>query len=330
MVQTIDCSLYELRRLNKVAKKKEVLFCDYFDEWIEIYKVGAIAKITLDKYYNVAKQLRDICPKLFITDFDRREYQRIINVYAESHEKQTVKDFHHHVKACIKDLFHDGLIKKDPTYRAVLKGAEPTRTKKQKYLQKEELTKLLQSLDTSKIGYGWFVMLIAKTGMRYSEALAITPADFDWTNQTVMIEKTWDYKDNTGFSKTKTTSSIRTIKIDWQIVGQFKPLLKDLAENEPVFIKKLKDGTYQRQFNSTINNFLVSKCRAVGITEISLHALRHTHASILLAEGVSIHTISARLGHADIGVTQETYAHVLDELQKKDDQKMLSVLMQIA
>ncbi|PSI13076.1 site-specific integrase, partial [Listeria monocytogenes] len=41
-------------------------------------------------------------------------------------------------------------------------------------------------------------------------------------------------------------------------------------------------------------------------------------------------TISARLGHADVGVTQETYAHVLDELQKKDDQKMLSVLMQIA
>ncbi|EHQ5111080.1 site-specific integrase, partial [Listeria monocytogenes] len=48
------------------------------------------------------------------------------------------------------------------------------------------------------------------------------------------------------------------------------------------------------------------------------------------AEGVSVHTISARLGHADVGVTQETYAHVLDELQKKDDQKMLSVLMQIA
>lgn len=311
-------------------KQKEILFCDYFEEWVEVYKVGAIAKITLAKYYNAAKQLRDICPKLFISDFDRREYQRIINIYAETHEKQTVKDFHHHVKACIKDLFHDGLIDKDPTYRVVIKGAEPTRAKKRKFLQKEELSKLLQSLDTNEIGFGWFVMLVAKTGMRYAEALAITPADFDWTAQTISINKTWDYKYNKGFAKTKTSSSVRTIKIDWQIVGQFKPLIKDFPENEPIFVEKFEDGTYKRQFNSTINNFLAAKCKEIGITQISFHALRHTHASVLLAEGVSIHTISARLGHADVGVTQETYAHVLDELQKKDDQKMLSVLMQIA
>jgi len=50
----------------------------------------------------------------------------------------------------------------------------------------------------------------------------------------------------------------------------------------------------------------------------------------LLAEGVSINTISARLGHADVGVTQDTYSHILDELKKKDDEKMMSVLMQIA
>ncbi|TDR50159.1 phage integrase family protein, partial [Listeria rocourtiae] len=321
--------LLDWRRME-LAKKKGILFCDYYDEWIEVYKVGAIAKITLDKYYNVAKQLREICPKLFISDFDRREYQRIINEYAKTHEKQTTTDFHHHVKACIKDLFHDGLVDKDPTYRVVIKGSEPKRTKKRKFLQKEELAKLLQSLDTSKVGFDWFVMLIAKTGMRYAEALAVTPNDFDWVNQTITINKTWDYKGNTGFSKTKTTSSVRTIKIDWQIVGQFKPLIKDFADEEPIFVNKLEDGTYQRQFNSTINNFLVAKCKAVGITEISLHALRHTHASVLLAEGVSIHTISARLGHADVSVTQETYAHILDELQKKDDQKMLSVLMQIA
>ncbi|WP_441328017.1 tyrosine-type recombinase/integrase [Listeria monocytogenes] len=112
-------------------------------------------------------------------------------------------------------------------------------------------------------------------------------------------------------------SSVRTIKIDWQIVGQFKPLIKDFPEDEPIFVEKFGDGTYKRQFNSTINNFLAAKCKETGITQISFHALRHTHASVLLAEGVSIHTISARLGHAD-------------ELQKKDDQKMLSVLMQIA
>ncbi|EAG8276874.1 site-specific integrase [Listeria monocytogenes] len=310
-------------------KKKEILFCDYFEEWIETYKVGAIADVTLKKYYQVAKVLREICPKLFISDFDRREYQRIINEYAKTHEKQTTIDFHHHVKSCIKDLFHDRLIEVDPTYKTVLKGSAPTREKKKKFLQIDELKKLISLLDLSQIGTDWLVMIVAKTGIRYAEALALTPSDFDWENQTVTVNKTWNYKQNAGFAKTKSSSSIRTIKIDWQIVGQFKPLVSNLHDTEPIFVGKLENGTYKRQFNSTVNSFLSAKCKAAGITAISLHALRHTHASVLLAEGVSIHTISARLGHADVGVTQTTYAHVLDELQKKDDQKMMSVLMQI-
>lgn len=181
------------------------------------------------------------------------------------------------------------------------------------------------------INNDWLLLLIAKTGIRFSEALAITPQDFDWQANTLTINKTWDYKSTRGgFKSTKTTGSIRTIKIDWQIVGQFKPLIQNLSIDEPIFVAKLDNGSYKRWFNSTLNNQLASKCKALGITEISCHGLRHTHASILLAEGVSIHTISSRLGHADVGVTQETYAHVLDELQKKDDQKMMSVLMQIA
>ncbi|WP_446499857.1 site-specific integrase [Listeria booriae] len=313
-----------------MAKKKEILFCDYYEEWVDTYKAGAIEDVTLKKYYMAARHIRNICPKLLMSDFSRRDYQKIMNEYGKTHEKQTAKDFHHHLKAAIRDAYHDGVLSSDPTYRAVIKGKEPAK-KKVKFLQKEELTKLLQSLNLSSgINRDWFILLVAKTGMRYAECLGITPADFDWTENTLSINKTWDYKSGSGFSKTKTDSSIRKIKLDWQIIGQFKPLLEKLPATEPIFIEKLEKGMYKREFNSTINNLLLRKCKDLGITEISLHALRHTHASVLLAEGVSIHTISNRLGHADVGVTQSTYAHVLDELQKKDDQKMLSVLMQIA
>lgn len=313
-----------------MAKKKEILFCDYFENWIETYKVGAITDVTLAKYYMAARHLRNICPKLFMSDFDRGEYQKIINEFAKTHEKQTTTDFHHQVKGCIMDAFHDGLLERDPTYRAVIKGKEP-REKRKKFLQKDELTKLIHSLDlTQGINRDWFILLLAKTGMRFAEGIAITPADFDWATNQLTINKTWDYKTNKGFKKTKTESSVRKIVLDWQIIGLFKPLIENLDPNEPIFVEKFSNGTYKAQFNSTYNIYLVSKCKALGIPEISLHALRHTHASVLLAEGVSIHTISARLGHANVGVTQETYAHVLDDLKKKDDQKMMSVLMQIA
>lgn len=313
-----------------MARKKKILFCDFFEEWIETYKSGAVEYVTLKKYYNSLGHLKKICPDLSMSKLDRKAYQQILNEFAKTHEKQTTMDFHHQIKGCLLDAFHDGDLAVDPTYRAVIKGKKP-RKKKLKFLQKEELQQLLHSLDLSHANsHDWLIMLIAKTGMRYSEALALTPADFDFTAGTLSITKTWDYKYGTGFKKTKTASSIRTIAIDWQIRGQFQPLIANLPENDPIFVEKIGANSYKRQFNSTANHFLLSKCRKLQITEISIHALRHTHASVLLAEGVSIHTISARLGHSNVGVTQETYTHVLNELQRKDDQKMMAALMQIA
>lgn len=315
-----------------MARKKEIIFCDYYDDWIDTYKDGLVAEVTLKKYHMTAKVLREMVPKLFVSDLDRRAYQNILNEYAKTREKQTVTDFHHQVKACIKDMFHDGLLERDPTYRAIIKGKVPTEKKKQKYLQVDELKKLIASLDlASGINRDWFILIVAKTGLRFAEALALTPADFDFENNILTIDKTWDYKSVTGgFKTTKTAKSVRRIAIDWQIVGQFRPIITSLPEDEPIFVEKNEDGAYKRIFNSTYNKWLSQKCKEANITEISIHSLRHTHASVLLAAGVSINSISDRLGHADVGVTQETYAHVLDELKAKDEQKMMATLMQIA
>lgn len=313
-------------------RKKYILLADYFEEWVETYKDGHVAEVTLQKYLITERTLREIAPKLFLDELDRREYQGIINEYAKTREKQTVMDFHHQVKACLRDAFHDGIIERDPTYRAVMKGMEPKRKKAKKFLQTDELRELLQSLELGEgVNDDWMILIAAKTGLRYAELLGLTPKDFDFVDNTLTVNKTWDYKKTSGgFKMTKTTFSVREIGIDWQIVGQFRPILEGLPEKEPIFVRKLEDGSYQRQFNSTINNVLRRKCKELKIPVITMHSLRHTHASVLLAAGVSIHSISKRLGHADVGITQETYAHVLDELQEKDNQIIVNTLMQIA
>ena len=314
-------------------KKSNELFADYYDEWIDVYKDGAVSDVTLKKYYITAKNLRLILPDTKIKDLDRRTYQHLINIYGKTHERQTVIDFHHQVKSCIKDMFYDGLIDKDPTYKAVIKGLQrgETRKRKHKYLEVDELRKLLQSLDLSYLNDDWFICITAKNGLRFAEALALTPNDFDWVNNTLTINKTWNYKTGKGgFKTTKTITSNRTIAIDWQIVGQFKPLIQDLPVDEPIFVPKDENGMYKKMYNSTFNAKLNKKCIKLKITPISLHGLRHTHASVLLANGVSIQSISDRLGHSDVSITQETYAHVLEELRQKDNQKMMQTLMSIS
>ena len=148
--------------------------------------------------------------------------------------------------------------------------------------------------------------------MRFSEALALTPKDFDLSHQMLSVSKTWDYKGKGGFLPTKNKSSVRKIQIDWQIVVQFSELLKGLPEDKPIFVTK------KRVYNSTVNDILARHCRVLEIPVISIHGLRHTHASVLLFAGVSIGSVARRLGHASMTTTQKTYLHIIHELENQD------------
>lgn len=247
------------------------LFCDYYRQWIDVYKKGAIRDATMSKYLMTQKWVVRLAPKLKVSELTRTVYQQLLNDYAKEHERQTTLDFHHQLKGAILDAVDEGLIARDPTRKAIIKG-KPPRVKKIKYLNQFELHTLIAHLDIKdKPNWDWFILLVAKTGMRFSEALAITPADFDFARQTLSISKTWDYKGDGGFLPTKNKSSVRKIQIDWQIVVKFSELIKNMPEDEPIFVGK------DKIYNSTVNDVLTRHCKACGISVISIHGLRHPY-----------------------------------------------------
>lgn len=291
--------------------RKNTLFYQYYEEWIKVYKEGAIRKVTMDKYLLTLTWLKRLVPNLSVNELNRITYQQLLNDYAETHERQSTMDFHHQLKAAILDAVDERLIDRDPTRKAIIKGKTP-RNKKIKYLNQFELHKLISDLNlNSGINNDWLILLIAKTGMRFSEALAITPRDFDLPHQMISINKTWNYKEKGGFMPTKNKSSNRKIQLDWQTVIQFSELIKNLPEDEPIFVNK-------NIYNSTINDILERHCKKLNIPIISVHGLRHTHASILLFAGVSIASVAHRLGHSSMNTTQKTYLHVIQELENTD------------
>ena len=287
------------------------LFHEYYAKWITVYKKGAIRKVTMDKYLMTQKWLEKLIPDLRVCDMNRIAYQQLLNDYAEHHERQTTMDFHHQLKGAILDAVDEGLIDRDPTRKAIIKGRTPT-SKKVKYLNQFELHTLLTSLELkNEVNWDYFILLVAKTGMRFSEALALTPKDFDFSHQTLAINKTWDYKGKGGFQPTKNKSSIRKIQIDWQTVIQFSELVKGFPKDQPIFVKS-------NVYNSTVNDILGRYCERSNIPVISIHGLRHTHASLLLFAGVSIASVARRLGHSSMTTTQKTYLHIIQELENKD------------
>ena len=287
-------------------------FHEYYALWIGVYKEGAVRKVTMDKYRMTLAWLRRLAPELRLCDVSRVTYQQLLNDYALYHERQTTMDFHHQLKGAIMDAVDDGLIAKDPTRKAIIKGKTPV-PKKIKYLNQFELHTLLSGLNLNgELNWDWLILLIAKTGMRFSEAIALTPKDFDFAHQTLSISKTWDYKGDGGFMPTKNRSSVRKIQIDWQTVVQFSALVKGLSPDAPIFLIKNKI------YNSTVNDILARRCKRAKVPVISVHGLRHTHASLLLFSGVSIASVARRLGHSSMTTTQKTYLHIIQELENQD------------
>lgn len=296
----------------KNKEEKTELFCDYYAKWISVYKEGAIREVTLTKYKMTQRWLKKLAPDLKLSGLNRISYQQILNDYAINHERQTTMDFHHQLKGAILDAVDEGLIDRDPTRKAIIKGKAPSKNKKIKYLNQFELHTLISNLNlSSEINWDWFILLVAKTGLRFSEALALTPKDFDFAHQSISVNKTWNYKGEGGFMPTKNKSSVRKVQIDWQMVIQFSELIKGLSDDEPIFIK-------DKVYNSTVNDILSRHCRRANVPVISVHGLRHTHASILLFAGVSIASVARRLGHSSMNTTQKTYLHIIQELENRD------------
>lgn len=234
-------------------------------------------------------------------------------------------DFHHQLKCAILDAVDEGLIERDPTRKVIIKG-RPPKAKKVKYLNQFELHTLLNTLNLEpEINWDWFILLVAKTGMRFSEALALTPKDFDFPRQTLSVSKTWNYKGDGGFLPTKNQSSVRKIQMDWMTVIQFSRLVKKLPGDEPIFVK-----CGSKIYNSTVNDILERHCKKANVPVISVHGLRHTHASLLLFAGVSIASVARRLGHASMTTTQKTYLHIIQELESKDIDLVMRSLSELS
>lgn len=306
-----------------------MLFYRYFEKWITDYKIGNIRNVTLQKYYSHLKSLTEIAKDVRLDELNRATYQNIINKYAETHEIITTRDFHTHLKSCILDALDEDLIAKDPTKKVVIKenSLKEKKQKKQKYLSQFESQCLIRTLRLeNEINLDYLIFLLLKTGLRFSEAIALTPADFNYQKQSISISKTWNYKENAGFDLTKNKSSIREVCLDLQTFQKFTKIIQDIPSNEPIFMYGRKCYNLH---NSVLNDHLTQKCKEAKIPIIGVHGLRHTHASLLLASGVTVASVSKRLGHSNMATTQKVYLHIIKELENKDNALALAAMMNL-
>ena len=201
------------------------------------------------------------------------------------------------------------------------KDPEPVRARIQdKYLEAYQLKKLLNNMDDPV--WRAFTQFLALSGLRCGEAIALHKKDVDFENNVIHITKTFDPV-NKVVNTPKTLCSIRDIYMQPELVKVCRTINALMLRRQlmcgigrtDLFVFSQK-GTHINYY--TYNKYIKKYSVFYIKKEITPHVLRHTHASLLLENGVSIDAITRRLGHENSDITRKIYLHLTQKLDERD------------
>lgn len=325
-----------------------ITFSDYSQEWLNDY--GKDVKIsTLDLRTRMVDILMKKLGALKIKDINRKQYQTILDELGAKYSDNSLSIIHSTGKLVFKKAVEDEVIKRDPTEHTKITRKKKTVEELEeeelpKFMEKEELTSFLIAVNENMKhqDYAIFLML-AYTGMRIGELLALKWRDVSFEEQTVKITKTcYLPKHNTlnfVLLPPKTKSSKREIAIDPLIVSELKKhkFHQNSVKNHPASPFKDHDFIFTSErvlgypYNKSTIEYKMKKALLMSGNnhELSPHSLRHSHCSLLAEAGVGLTEIMERLGHEDDQLTKRVYLHVT-KTKRLDASNKFSALMENA
>lgn len=218
---------------------------------------------------------------------------------------------------------NQGYIKTNPCYGALYKK-DPSKAKKVKFLDKGQCQKLMSA--TSEYStFNTIIQFLLFTGLRIGECLALRWSDISFDDNTISINHTLSFADDKWFlSVPKTQTSFRTIKLSTyskelllrhkREQDKLKEMLGDAWVHPDIVFTSAIGNYYCRSFtNKQLKKILVDN----DLPALSVHALRHSNASLMINNGFDVKAISEHLGHCNTAITSDIYTHIFKEYKAK-------------
>lgn len=246
---------------------------------------------------------------------------------------KTISDHHKLISSILTKAVYWQVITSNPAERV-----EPPKVvqKESGSYSLEELDIMLDLLDKEPLKYQVMINIALYTGVRLGELAVLEWSDIDFDNKTLNISKQLQYLPDRGVfevDEAKSRSGNRNIYISDDLIT----LLQTYYEWQDELRQKMGDKWIEHNklftkengepiFPSTPSSWFRKFRRKHNLPDIPFHGIRHTHASVLLAENVDITSISKRLGHADINITLRRYGHEVKEKSREAADTMAQVL----
>ena len=245
---------------------------------------------------------------------------------------QTILHYHRLISVILQTAVEWQYIPANPAERV---KAPKANNQEAEYLDDKQAIRLLELLEGQPIYYKTAIQVLLFTGMRRGELLGLEWPDIDFDNQTITIQRSLQYLPEVGVFKdeTKTKSSHRVIKVPSSALASLRQyrtwqritfLKNGLSWNESCQVFVTQNGTPMHP--DTLTSWFGSFIKTTDLPQIHIHSLRHTNATLQIANGVSVTTVAGNLGHSNANTTTKVYAHAIQSAAAASAEMMDNLL----
>ncbi|MFF5994835.1 tyrosine-type recombinase/integrase [Lysinibacillus sp. KU-BSD001] len=321
---------------GSVDYSEKITYQEFMEEWLKLYRLKGNKETTVKHREYCLSLMGNHLGKLKIAELTSKQLQDTLNMlFDKGTAYYTLRGIKNALDMLFKYALETGLIESNPTTPLFVpkeksKLVDEIKDETAKlYLEPWELKKFLELADAHRnVLYRTMIYVIAFTGMRPGEALALKLKDVDLKNKKIHITKTvyakGSLRGDFELTPPKTKNAIRTIDIDDIVIEKIQYLLdykeqKDWISSEYLF----GDVDGIPPTIKILNQHIRRLGQKTGIEkQFRTYILRHTHISLLAEAGVDLQFIMGRVGHKNSKTTTQIYLHVTEGMRENAAQKM--------
>ncbi|PGT89191.1 site-specific integrase [Bacillus sp. AFS040349] len=331
--------------LTTDPQQSQITFEKLANEWLETHKRNTKNSAFRSNQYHI-KRFGKYIAKIPVRNITKKAYQNVIDQMSnDGYSYNTIYSAHSVAKKIFKQAIAWDIIKSSPADMVVLpkqtltiEEIESDQTAEQ-YLEREELKSFLNIVDKHGLPSDDAIFtILAFTGMRIGELLALKWKDIDFNSKEINVTKTIynidGKKDEYQLLPPKTKKSIRKISIDDHLIkllNRQKNLINEQkmrvrnSWHDEDFVITREDGypmspRFVHYRIKRIEKFLKAETNCKK--KLHPHILRHTHTSMLTEAGADLRAIMQRLGHTDAKTTLSVYTHVTEKMKIDTSDKL--------
>ena len=313
---------YELKH-GIYFQPEKITLNRWFSEWIEVYKKPRCKSGTIKDYttyYN--SHLKNTIGNNQLIDIKTIAIQRLLNeMQTKGYAQRSINKVYMITNQMFKQAVKTDLIQKNPCINVTIPKGKPSQ--RHETLTTHQQMLFINALEVDN-HFTPFVIFMLYTGLRVGEAAALRWKDIDFKKREIHVRQTVSSAGGKDyFDCAKTSSSIRDVPLFPQAVELLK---KQRDQDKVVILDGLvfhyKSGrAYER---NGVNYYLARISRKIinqgnaDFPVISSHCLRHTFATRAIENGMPPQTLKEILGHSNLSMTMDTYAHVLPSTKAKE------------